>query len=148
VPVLVVDVVNVMGSRPDGWWRDRPGAATRLMTSLVRLVGAEVGVPNPGPGPGPGLGPDLDLGSGSGGSSVLVDRIIAVIEGQARTAIDPPDIEVVRAPADGDTTIVEVAAEVAAGGDVPLVVTADRGLRERLPAGSQIAGPGWLLGLL
>jgi hypothetical protein len=29
-----------------------------------------------------------------------------------------------------------------------LVVTADRGLRERLPAGTPVAGPGWLLGRL
>ena len=28
--VLVVDGANVVGSRPDGWWRDRPGAAARL----------------------------------------------------------------------------------------------------------------------
>ena len=24
---IIVDVANVMGSRPDGWWRDRAGAA-------------------------------------------------------------------------------------------------------------------------
>lgn len=34
--VLVVDAANVVGSRPDGWWRDRPGAARRLHESLVR----------------------------------------------------------------------------------------------------------------
>ena len=33
-PVLVVDAANVMGSRPDGWWRDRVGAATRLRDQL------------------------------------------------------------------------------------------------------------------
>ena len=27
---LIVDGNNVIGSRPDGWWRDRPGAARRL----------------------------------------------------------------------------------------------------------------------
>lgn len=27
---LVVDGMNVIGSRPDGWWRDRDGAARRL----------------------------------------------------------------------------------------------------------------------
>lgn len=31
---LVVDGNNVMGSRPDGWWRDRAGAAQRLVTQL------------------------------------------------------------------------------------------------------------------
>jgi 8-oxo-dGTP diphosphatase len=35
---IVVDVANVMGSRPDGWWRDRPGAAVRLHTEIVRLA--------------------------------------------------------------------------------------------------------------
>jgi len=38
--VLVVDVANVMGSRPDGWWRDRAGAAARLLTELAPLAGA------------------------------------------------------------------------------------------------------------
>ncbi len=33
--VLVVDAANVVGSRPDGWWRDRPGAARRLHDGLV-----------------------------------------------------------------------------------------------------------------
>ncbi len=35
---IVVDVANVMGSRPDGWWRDRPGAAVRLHAEIVRLA--------------------------------------------------------------------------------------------------------------
>jgi predicted RNA-binding protein with PIN domain len=33
-PLVVVDGNNVMGSRPDGWWRDRPGAARRLVGQL------------------------------------------------------------------------------------------------------------------
>jgi predicted RNA-binding protein with PIN domain len=33
-PLLVVDGNNVMGSRPDGWWRDRAGAAGRLVAQL------------------------------------------------------------------------------------------------------------------
>jgi predicted RNA-binding protein with PIN domain len=33
-PLLVVDGNNVMGSRPDGWWRDRAGAARRLVAQL------------------------------------------------------------------------------------------------------------------
>jgi predicted RNA-binding protein with PIN domain len=31
---LIVDAMNAIGSRPDGWWRDRDGAARRLITSL------------------------------------------------------------------------------------------------------------------
>ena len=30
VRVLIVDGANVVGSRPNGWWRDRAGAAERL----------------------------------------------------------------------------------------------------------------------
>jgi len=33
-PLVVVDGNNVMGSRPDGWWRDRAGAARRLVGHL------------------------------------------------------------------------------------------------------------------
>ncbi|MDA0366502.1 MAG: NYN domain-containing protein [Chloroflexi bacterium] len=35
---IVVDVMNVIGSRPDGWWRDRPGAARRLIAALRRFA--------------------------------------------------------------------------------------------------------------
>ena len=31
----IVDGNNVMGSRPDGWWRDRPAAAARLVGQLA-----------------------------------------------------------------------------------------------------------------
>ena len=33
-PLVVVDGNNVMGSRPDGWWRARPGAVRRLVAQL------------------------------------------------------------------------------------------------------------------
>jgi uncharacterized protein YaiI (UPF0178 family) len=32
----VVDAMNVIGSRPDGWWRDRAGAVERLAAQLER----------------------------------------------------------------------------------------------------------------
>jgi predicted RNA-binding protein with PIN domain len=35
---LLVDGNNVVGSRPDGWWRDRKGATRRLVTSLQALA--------------------------------------------------------------------------------------------------------------
>ncbi len=35
---LIVDGNNVIGSRPDGWWRDRQGAARRLITGLQALA--------------------------------------------------------------------------------------------------------------
>ncbi|MGG8406012.1 NTP pyrophosphohydrolase, partial [Streptomyces sp. 12297] len=33
--VLIVDGANVVGSVPDGWWRDRHGAAERLRDRLA-----------------------------------------------------------------------------------------------------------------
>jgi predicted RNA-binding protein with PIN domain len=32
--LVVVDGNNVMGSRPDGWWKDRAGATRRLVAQL------------------------------------------------------------------------------------------------------------------
>jgi predicted RNA-binding protein with PIN domain len=32
----LVDGTNVMGSRPDGWWRDRPAARRRLVGAIGR----------------------------------------------------------------------------------------------------------------
>jgi hypothetical protein len=129
---LIVDVANVMGSRPDGWWRDRRGAATRLLSGLPALLGAEVGAPAEG-GPEPG-------------ALLRLAAITAVVEGAARGATEPDGILVVAAPADGDTTIVELAAAEASLR--PLVVTADRGLRARLAPAALVAGPGWLNRLL
>ncbi|MEU9164728.1 NTP pyrophosphohydrolase [Streptomyces sp. NPDC048424] len=39
--VLIVDGANVVGSVPDGWWRDRRGAAERLRDRLARRGGDE-----------------------------------------------------------------------------------------------------------
>ncbi len=33
--MLIVDAANVVGSRPDRWWRDRPAAARRLNDQLL-----------------------------------------------------------------------------------------------------------------
>lgn len=131
VPVsLVVDLANVMGSRPDGWWRDRAGAATGWLAELDGLVGRLVEVP--------------------GGPEVTLLEVVAVLEGKARAARDPQSaaLRVVRAERDGDTAVVQVAERVVAEGGRPVVVTADRGLRQRLPAGSVAVGPGWLLDVL
>ena len=124
---LIVDVANVVGSRPDGWWRDRAGAAARLRGRLTALWGATL--------PGPD-GP------------VRVAEVVAVVEGQAREGPAPDGVRVVRAPRSGDDALVEWADRLAAAGVPALVVTADRGLRERLPAATAVAGPGWLLARL
>jgi hypothetical protein len=38
---VVIDGANVVGSRPDGWWRDRAGAARRLHDHLRMRVEAD-----------------------------------------------------------------------------------------------------------
>ena len=42
--IWVVDASNVIGSRPDGWWRDRAGATRRLVAQLDRFA-ADAGEP-------------------------------------------------------------------------------------------------------
>ena len=43
---IIVDGANVVGSRPDGWWRDRAGAAVRLHDNLAKLAErGEQGIP-------------------------------------------------------------------------------------------------------
>ncbi len=37
----LVDASNVVGSKPDGWWRDRDGAARRLIDALREFAEAE-----------------------------------------------------------------------------------------------------------
>jgi predicted RNA-binding protein with PIN domain len=37
----LVDASNVIGSRPDGWWRDREGATSRLLEALRRFAGED-----------------------------------------------------------------------------------------------------------
>jgi rRNA-processing protein FCF1 len=72
--------------------------------------------------------------------------VVAVVEGQARDVAAPEAaVRVVRAPRSGDDAVVECAEGLSARGIPMLVVTADRGLRDRLPAGVPATGPGWLL---
>lgn len=124
-PLLVVDAANVVGSVPDGWWRDRAGATGRLLTGLAPLPGQTV------------PGPD--------GAPLTVAEVVAVVEGQARGVPDVDGVRLVRASGSGDDALADHAAELADRGVPVLVVTADRGLRARLPAGMAVTGPGWLL---
>jgi predicted RNA-binding protein with PIN domain len=37
----LVDGMNVIGSRPDGWWRDRPKAHRQLVDELARFAASK-----------------------------------------------------------------------------------------------------------
>ena len=126
--LLLVDAANVVGSRPDGWWRDRAGATGRLLARLAVLPGRVLTAPD--------------------GSPIPCDGVVAVVEGQARDVAAPVGVQVERAARSGDDTLADRAARLAAAGSPLLVVTADRGLRARLPSGTPVAGPGWLLATL
>jgi hypothetical protein len=114
--LIVVDGANVVGSVPDGWWRDRAGAAERLRDALAAA----------GPAALPGAGGDDDL--------------VLVLEGAARRVPAVPGIRVVAAPGSGDDAIVDLVRENRDGETV--VVTADRGLRDRVrELGARVVGP-------
>ncbi|OZM74534.1 ADP-ribose pyrophosphatase [Amycolatopsis antarctica] len=133
--VLVVDAANVVGSRPDGWWRDRAGASARLRDRLAALVRAGV----------------HDPGLPASAAWAWWPRPVLVVEGPARGVSPADGVEVVAAERDGDSAIVEVAAAAvtARPRDHVVVVTADRELRARVTAaGAGVLGPGSLLRLL
>ena len=115
---LVVDAANVVGARPDGWWKDRPGAAARLHEQL--LV-ADV----------PGDEVVLVL-EGAAKAGVKAGR-----DAHVRT---------VHAPKDGDATILAEARRAAEQGREVTVVTADRALAANVGGvGARVVGPSWLL---
>ena len=138
---LVVDGANVVGSRPDGWWRDRAGAARRLAGSIVAVL---VSRPED-------LVELLDGGTPRSADTAGSDLAVAavqvhlVLEGAASTSADLPThplLDVVHAPADGDSAIAGLVEELTGGTDRVLVVTADRALRERVgAAGADVTGP-------
>jgi 8-oxo-dGTP pyrophosphatase MutT (NUDIX family) len=133
---VIVDGANVMGSRADGWWRDRAGAAARLYGELAALAGRGVAA--------------LPAELGANGLDRWFPEYVLVVEGQARAAVpalrETDGVRVVAAPGSGDDTIAELAATT---GGRRLVVTADRELRRRVTdAGAAVTGPRWLLGLL
>lgn len=137
--VVVVDGANVVGSVPDGWWKDRAGAAERLRTKLVDLaVPAEA----------------LALGG-----TLWFPEVALVVEGQARALADGAGagagsaagdaVEIVRAPGEGDDAIVEEARRRVADGRRVVVVTSDRELRDRVQhVGARVESVRWLQGLL
>ncbi|MBP2321968.1 hypothetical protein JOF56_002353 [Kibdelosporangium banguiense] len=117
-PLVIIDAANVVGSVPDGWWRDRFGATERLRDNLAAL-------------PTQGLA-DLEPPI----------EVVMVVEGKARTVPASETIRVVPAPGSGDDTIVDLVRTESPGRSC-YVVTADRGLRSRVTdLGASVLGPG------
>ncbi|GAA2922923.1 NUDIX domain-containing protein [Microbacterium luteolum] len=132
-PAVVVDGANVVGSVPNGWWKDRAGAASRLRS---RLEGLAV--------PASDLGVEGDL---------WFPEVTLVVEGQARgiaSGLDAGSVSVVNADASGDDALVAEVERRVAAGETVLVVTSDRALRERVEqaGAAQVRSAGWLVDLL
>ena len=114
---LIVDALNVIGSRPDGWWRDRQGAI-RALVERLRVYAVASASPLTVVIDGRPL-PDLPEGEDEG----------VVVRYAPR-----------RGPDAADDRIVELVAE--RGGAGMRVVTADRDLRTRVEAlGATTLGP-------
>lgn len=127
-PAVVIDAANVVGSVPDGWWRDRAGATARLLDTIAAWAreGVDAGA--------------LDLPEHRWFPEVHV-----VLEGAARTASDIDGIRVVRAGCEGDGTIVESTTHLARSGRSVTVITSDRGLADRVRAGgASVRSVSWL----
>ena len=106
-----VDAMNVIGSRPDGWWRDRDGAARRLIDAIREWAEDPVTVVLD-------AGPDDLLGTVG---TVTVVRA-------PRRGRDAADDEIVRLVG-------------RAGDDDVVVATSDAGLAERVRAlGARVEG--------
>ena len=124
----LVDASNVIGSRPDGWWRDRSGATRRLIDQLAAFArdgGERVTVV-------------LDAGPAElAGRTGLLEVVIAPRRGR-----DAADDEIVRrleaSPAPAEVCVVTsdaaLAARVRALG---ATVHGAGGFRERLPDPSE-----------
>jgi hypothetical protein len=118
VPLVIVDGANVVGSVPDGWWRDRPAAAVRLRDRLASVITS-------------GL-PDL----------AGPVEVILVVEGKAKDIPQADNgVRIERAPGSGDDKITDLVRDLAPTRRT-VVVTADRGLRDRVvPLGAEVRGP-------
>lgn len=103
----VVDAMNVIGSRPDGWWRDRGAAVRRLVAQVDRWA--------------------------EGGG----ERVTVMLEREPREEIETERVEVAWASAGGrDAADREILARLPEwlAEDEVVVVTSDRELRTKARA--------------
>jgi hypothetical protein len=116
-PLVIIDAANVVGSVPDGWWRDRFGATKRLRDKLATLSTQGID----------GLEPPVD--------------VVMVVEGKARGVPSSDTVRVIPAEGSGDDAIVDLVRSECTDRDC-VVVTADRGLRSRVTElGATVLGP-------
>ena len=122
MPHLVVDGMNVIGTRPDGWWRDRAGATRRLLTRLQAL------------------------------RRVTGEPVTLVLDGRPLPDVpegDHDDVQVLYARRGGRDAADDRLVEFLGEGDNPAgvtVVTSDRGLRARVQElGAPVVGATSLL---
>lgn len=127
-PRIVVDVANAMGAVPNGWWRDRAGAAERLLGRVGDLAARGVSAEA------------MELGG-----THWFPTFTAVVEGQARGVAGPVGVDVVSARGSSDDAIVDLLRAAVVPAD-HIVVTSDRELRERVTdTGASVRGVRWLL---
>jgi 8-oxo-dGTP diphosphatase len=134
--ILVVDAANVVGSTPNGWWRDRAGATVRLAARLGVLASAGIRAEALGLG-------DQDI--------EWWPQVVLVVEGAARSLADAEGVVIRPASSSGDDEIVAAVAEHRRQRprDHVVVVTADRTLRSRVGSlGAATVGPRALHSLL
>ncbi|HEV3069236.1 MAG TPA: hypothetical protein VGY50_15385 [Streptosporangiaceae bacterium] len=142
---LIVDGANVMGSRADGWWRDRAGAMARLHGELAAL--AARGLTGPVPGGAASAAASAAAAAGDEPGGRWFPQVVLVVEGRARAVSGlvetDPGVRVVAARGEGDDEIAGLAGRLSGQ---RVVVTADRELRRRCEAaGAAVTGPGWLI---
>lgn len=109
----VVDGMNVIGSRPDGWWRDRPGARRGLVQELAGMATEDEvtvvfdGRPDPGEAEAA-----ADCGVSSrfapGGPNAADDAIVEIVGADAQ----PDSLVVVTSDTDLTRRVEELGAAV------------------------------------
>lgn len=100
---FMVDGMNVIGCRPDGWWRDRPGATRSLverLSALSRATGDQVVVVldgRPTPLPSPGLVVVEFAGTGRDAADRLIADRLAVEAAPSEVTVVTSDAALRRA---------------------------------------------------